>query len=91
MSDISYRPVEFAKCPFDFSVERTNVQLLSCQRSHHLFFFFFVTLGHCIADPVTGCSLSIRAYILLKHSQSHLFLDSFTQCLHGNDLRCHIG
>ena len=29
-SDIVHKPIEFEKCPFDFSVERTNVLLLSC-------------------------------------------------------------
>ena len=36
-SDIGHRPTEFAKCQFDFSVERTNVPLLSCQHGHCLF------------------------------------------------------
>ena len=27
-SDIGHRPIDFAKCPFDFSVERTNFPLV---------------------------------------------------------------
>ena len=34
MSDIGQRPTEFEKCPFDFSVERTNALLLTCQFGH---------------------------------------------------------
>ena len=62
MSDIGHRPIEFAKCLFDFSVERTNVPLLACQRGCCLviiIFFFFATLGHHIADPVTGWSPTV--------------------------------
>ena len=39
MWDIGHRPIEFAKCPFDLSVERTNVPLLSRQHSHCLVIF----------------------------------------------------
>ena len=55
-SDISHRLIEFAKCLFYFSVKRTNVPLLSCHRGHCpvILFYFILTLGHSIADPVTG-------------------------------------
>ena len=48
--------------------------------------YFFVTLGHHIADPVTGFSPSI--HLTHKNSHSRLFLDSFTQCwpLNGTGL-----
>ena len=45
-----------------FSVERTIVPLLFCQCGHCPV-IFFITLGHCIADPVTGSSPLIWVYI----------------------------
>ena len=64
--DICHRPIELAKCPFYFSVERTSVPFLSCQCDHSpviYFLIFLVTLKQHIIDPVTGCSPVIRAYI----------------------------
>ena len=85
MSDIGYRPIEFAECSFDFSVEKTNVPSLSCQRSHCLFFWvFFVTLGQHIRrslfDPVTGCSSTTRSYIPLINTARAVF---FQTALHS--------
>ena len=62
MSDIRHRLIEFAKCPFDFSMEsvcgedKCPITFLS---AWSLSSYFFVTLGHHVADPMTGCSPSI--------------------------------
>ena len=64
MLDIDHRATEFAKCLFDFLVERTNVMshYFFCQHSHCPV-ILGVTLGYCIADPATGWSPTIRVYI----------------------------
>ena len=46
----------------DFSVVRTNVPLLSCQRGHCAF-FACLTLGYRIKVPRTGWSPMVRVYI----------------------------
>ena len=71
--DIGHTPTEFAECPFDFSAERTNVPLLSCECGHWL---IILTHGHCAADPSTGRLHVIRVYIQLVNAAVHLFVSS---------------
>ena len=80
--DIGHRPQEFAKCLFDFSVERTNVPLLSCQCSHCPFFACLVFLNSRTSysrscDWLVAHSLSLHP--TNKHSNSRLFLASLAQ------------
>ena len=77
--DISHRSIRVCNCPFDFLVERI---MSHCQRGHCPV-IFLVTLGHQIADPVTGCSPSIRAYIWPINSHSHLFVRQLYTLAHG--------
>ena len=92
--DIGHRPQEFAKCLFDFSVERTNVPLLSCQCGHCLGFFLCAcdswTLHSRFCDWLVAHSPSL--HMTIKHSHSHLFLYSLTQHwpLSACSLLCHI-
>ena len=93
--DIGHRPKDFAKCLFDFSVERTNVPLLSCQCGHCLGFFLCAcdswTLHSRFCDWLVAHSPSL--HMTIKHSHSHLFLCSLTQHWPQSacGLLCHIG
>ena len=82
MSDIGHGPTEFVKGPFDFSVERTNVPLLSCQGSHcplfFVLFFCYSRISHSrFSDWLFTHDPSEHSTD--KHSHSCLFLASFTQ------------
>ena len=91
-SDISHRLIEFAKCPFDFSMERTNVPLLSCYRGHcPVIFCNSWTLHSRSCERLVAHGLSLHPTD--KYSHSCLFLASFTQRwpLSGTGLWCRIG
>ena len=82
MLDDGQRPIKFAKCLFDFSVERTNVTLPSCLHSKHpvIYYFGHSQTSHSLAyDWLFALHLSL--HLTDKYSHSRLFSDSFTQRL----------
>ena len=78
--DTGHTLAEFAECPFDFSVERTNVPLCSCQCGHWL---IILTHGQYAADPTPGCLHVIRVYIQLVSAAMHLFVSSQVKIASG--------
>ena len=59
-----------------------------------LLFFWGVTLGHRIADPVTGWSLTVRVYIRRINTATAVYFQPASRTrwpLSGTCPRCHIG
>ena len=72
MLDIGHRLIEFAKCLFAFTVERTNVPLLSCQCSHCPIFFTCLFGDWLVArDPLNTATASFTLRWPLSSTGSH--------------------